>query len=89
MLIVYALHQLTVVRAVCTHSFPVRISGLLWKRTVPIYLAISITIQSRFPVGLFYYLRHKKRGSVFLPYLRFLLLKFKKLYEFRGKNQII
>ena len=36
-----------------------------------------------------YYLRHKKRGSVFLAYLRFLSLKFKKLYEFRGKNQII
>ena len=36
-----------------------------------------------------YYLRHKNRGSVFLAYLRFLSLKFKKLYEFRGKNQII
>ena len=38
---------------------------------------------------LLYYLRHKKRGSVFLAYLRFLSLKFKKLYEFCGKNQII
>ena len=36
-----------------------------------------------------YYLGHKKRASVFLAYLYFFLSKFKKLYEFCGKNQII
>ena len=37
----------------------------------------------------YYHLAHKKRGSVFLAYLQFLSSKFKKLYEFYGKNQII
>ena len=40
-------------------------------------------------VVVLYYLGHKKRASVFLAYLYFFLSKFKKLYEFCGKNQII
>ena len=36
-----------------------------------------------------YHLGNKKRGSVFLAYLPFASLKFKKLWEVREENQII